>query len=303
MSARSKSEIRTQFPVVGSSSNSLLSKAFSIAFSILTIVPALLGSTAQAQTADPSQPGQSVMPPGQYVLTHMGTGQSTYVTVTPSGQMYTQSAPAILPSIMQNQQLPVVPGQNVNMQTIPGQYVAPQQAVQYGSVSEQVYAQQGQQVPGQPTTNVAVPNQYAQGYMQSPQYAQYMAQQQAMLQQQQLAAQQQAELQAQQAQQQAQIAQQQQAKAEEDAQEQAQQQQASQAKRAKVASYLSTAVNAYYNYKYGGLTGLVSGGLTGSSYAGYGYGYSNYYPTMVGYPSTGYSSGSGGILSSILSNL
>jgi hypothetical protein len=241
------------------------------------------------------------MPPGQYVLTHMGTGQSTYVTVTPSGQMYTQSAPAVLPSIMQNQQLPVVPGQSVNMQTVPGQYIAPQQGVQYGSVSEQVYAQQGQQAPGQ-TTNMSMPNQYAQGYMQSPQYAQYMAQQQAMFQQQQLAAQQQAELQAQQAQQQAQIAQQQQAKAEEDAQEQAQQQQASQAKKAKMTSYLSTALNAYYNYKYGGLTGLVSGGLTGSSYAGYGYGYSSYYPMMVGYPSTGYSS-SGGILSSILSNL
>lgn len=44
---------------------------------------------------DPSQPGSTTLAPGQYLLTNLSTGQSVYVIVTPTGQMFTQNPPAM----------------------------------------------------------------------------------------------------------------------------------------------------------------------------------------------------------------
>jgi hypothetical protein len=44
---------------------------------------------------DPSQPGNTTLAPGQYLLTNLSTGQSVYVIVTPTGQMFTQNPPAV----------------------------------------------------------------------------------------------------------------------------------------------------------------------------------------------------------------
>lgn len=44
---------------------------------------------------DPSVPGNSSLTPGEYVMTNRTTGQNMYVTVTPTGQMYTQDAPPV----------------------------------------------------------------------------------------------------------------------------------------------------------------------------------------------------------------
>jgi len=46
----------------------------------------------EQQQANPSQPGMSSLPAGQYTLTNNGTGQAMSVTVTPQGQMYTGAA-------------------------------------------------------------------------------------------------------------------------------------------------------------------------------------------------------------------
>lgn len=52
---------------------------------------------------DPSQQGMSSMPPGQYTLTNLSTGQAIYVTITPQGQMYTGGpAPADMAEAQQN---------------------------------------------------------------------------------------------------------------------------------------------------------------------------------------------------------
>lgn len=65
-----------------------------------------------SQRVDPSQPGVSSMPPGQYTLTNLSTGQAIYVTITPQGQMYTGGpAPANMADAQQNANSTIQPSQ------------------------------------------------------------------------------------------------------------------------------------------------------------------------------------------------
>lgn len=64
------------------------------------------------RSVDPAQPGVSSMPPGQYTLTNLSTGQAIYVTITPQGQMYTGGpAPANMAEAQSNANSNIQPSQ------------------------------------------------------------------------------------------------------------------------------------------------------------------------------------------------